>query len=157
MSYCWLAAPWGYRMAVEQTLLHRMEIKIWASISSDRFQSIRGIINCRFSEEWHLKLPDNSAGPFRWLMTSSLLFKQVGIGVGGLPPTLLDNHVKDWWAWLPIRGAMNGLHVGWDNNLSLRVVRASKQITSGLFSLCAYALQMLSFSVHVLTWKRLRK
>lgn len=50
-------------------------------------------------------------------MISSLLLQQVGIGVDGNPPsTLLDNYVKNWLAWLPFRGAMNGLYMCTDND-----------------------------------------
>ena len=74
-----MAAPRGYRMAVEQTVIHRIEIKTRASI----FSALGSVVNCRSSEERHLRVPDNAAGPLRWLMISSLLFQQSGIGVEG--------------------------------------------------------------------------
>lgn len=110
----WTPDPGGYRTAVEQTVsIHRIEIKIWASIFSLGLRALGNVVNCRSSEERHLRFPDNAAGPLRWLMISSLLFQQSGTGVEGrLPPVLLGNHVKGWRAWLAIRGAVNGLHMG---------------------------------------------
>ena len=120
--YCWLATPWGYRLALDET-----EVDIWASVFSDGLRALVNIINCRFSKEWLLGFPDNAAGPLR-LRTSSLLFQYVGIAAGGrLLPTLVDNHVKHWLVQFPITGTMNELYMCWGNDsLSLRVAVASQ-------------------------------